>query len=150
MFRGPMTPWTIKVLAKVFFFWDHLNSARKTVKILAKTFFFWRLLEFGRKNRSNFGEDLFFEITSIFGPNSTIFSLYLDFTTPEFRDIWAGPGPTYGSRRPWSLLHHFNVFGYNTISIVMFVCFYCYLSSAVIFFSFIFLQLQRQHCRKLF
>ena len=33
------------------------------------------------------------------------------------------------------LLHHFNVFGYNsTSSIVMFVCFYCYLSSAVIFF----------------
>ena len=38
------------------------------------------------------------------------------------------------------LLHHFNVFGYNnTSSIVMFVCFYCYLSSAVIFFSFTFL-----------
>ena len=32
------------------------------------------------------------------------------------------------------LLHHFNVFGYNSTSIVMFVCFYCYLSSAVIFF----------------
>ena len=26
------------------------------------------------------------------------------------------------------------VFGYNSTSIVMFVCFYCYLSSAVIFF----------------
>ena len=37
------------------------------------------------------------------------------------------------------LFHHFNVFGYNGTSIVMFVCFYCYLSSAVIFFSFIFL-----------
>ena len=37
------------------------------------------------------------------------------------------------------LFHHFNVFGYNRKSIVMFVCFYCYLSSAVIFFSFIFL-----------
>ena len=33
------------------------------------------------------------------------------------------------------LLHHFNVFGYNSTSIVMFVCFYCYLSSAVLFFS---------------
>ena len=32
------------------------------------------------------------------------------------------------------LLHHFNVFEYNSTSIVMFVCFYCYLSSAVIFF----------------
>ena len=32
------------------------------------------------------------------------------------------------------LLHHFNVFGCNSTSIVMFVCFYCYLSFAVIFF----------------
>ena len=32
-------------------------------------------------------------------------------------------------------LHHFNVLGYNSTSIVMFECFYCYLSSAVIFFS---------------
>ena len=32
------------------------------------------------------------------------------------------------------LFHHFNVFGYNSTSIVMFVCFYCYLSSAVVFF----------------
>ena len=31
------------------------------------------------------------------------------------------------------LLHHFNVFGYNSTSIVMFVGFYCYLSSVVIF-----------------
>ena len=37
------------------------------------------------------------------------------------------------------LLHHFNVFVYNSTSIVMFVCFYCYLSSAALFFSFIFL-----------
>ena len=36
--------------------------------------------------------------------------------------------------RTWLLLHHFNVFGYNSTSIVMFVYFYCYLSSAVIFF----------------
>ena len=40
---------------------------------------------------------------------------------------------------------YFNVFGYNSTSIVMFVCFYCYISLAVIFFSFIFLLLQRQH-----
>ena len=33
------------------------------------------------------------------------------------------------------LLHYFNVFGYNSTSIVMLVCFYCYLSSAVFFFS---------------
>ena len=32
------------------------------------------------------------------------------------------------------LLHHFNVFGCNSTIIVMFVCFYCYLSFAVIFF----------------
>ena len=32
------------------------------------------------------------------------------------------------------LLHHFHVFGYNSTSIVMFECFYCYLSFAVIFF----------------
>ena len=32
------------------------------------------------------------------------------------------------------LFHHFNVFGFNSTSIVMFVCFYCYLSSAVVFF----------------
>ena len=31
------------------------------------------------------------------------------------------------------LLHHFNVFGCNSTSIVMFVCFYSYLSFAVIF-----------------
>ena len=31
------------------------------------------------------------------------------------------------------LLHHFNVYGCNSTSIVMFVCFYGYLSSAVIF-----------------
>ena len=31
------------------------------------------------------------------------------------------------------LLHFVNVFGYNSTSIVMFVCFYCYLSSAAIF-----------------
>ena len=35
------------------------------------------------------------------------------------------------------LLHHLNVFGYNSTSIVMFVCFYCYLSSAVIFYRFV-------------
>ena len=33
------------------------------------------------------------------------------------------------------LLHHLKVFGYNSTSIVMLVCFYCYLSFAVIFFS---------------
>ena len=36
------------------------------------------------------------------------------------------------------LLHHFDVFGYNSTSIVMFVCFYCYLSSAVIFSDLLF------------
>ena len=32
------------------------------------------------------------------------------------------------------LLHHFNIFGRTSTSIVMFVRFYCYLSFAVIFF----------------
>ena len=32
------------------------------------------------------------------------------------------------------LLHQFNAFGYNSTSIVMLVCFYCYLSSAAILF----------------
>ena len=32
------------------------------------------------------------------------------------------------------LFHYFNDFGYNTKRTVMFVCFYCYLSSAVSFF----------------
>ena len=32
------------------------------------------------------------------------------------------------------LCHHCNVFGYNSKSILMFICFYCYLSSAVFFF----------------
>ena len=36
------------------------------------------------------------------------------------------------------LFHHFNVFGYNSTSIVMFVCFYCYLSSAVFFLIYLF------------
>ena len=46
-------------------------------------------------------------------------------------------------------LHHFNVFGYNSTSTVMFVCFCCYVSSAAFFLNYLF-QLQRQHCRKLF
>ena len=37
------------------------------------------------------------------------------------------------------LLHHFNVFGCNATSIVMFVCFYCYLSFGVTFFFLIYL-----------
>ena len=37
------------------------------------------------------------------------------------------------------LLHHFNVFGYNSTSIVMFVCFYCcYLSFAFFFLIYLF------------
>ena len=37
------------------------------------------------------------------------------------------------------LLHHFYVFGYNSTSIVLFVCFYCYLSSAVILVTYLLL-----------
>ena len=36
------------------------------------------------------------------------------------------------------LFHHFNVFGYNSKSIVVFICFHCYLSSAVIFLIYLF------------
>ena len=42
-----------------------------------KTFFFLRSPNFDQKNRSNFREDhFFFEITSFFGPNYSIFSVY--------------------------------------------------------------------------
>ena len=46
------------------------------------------------------------------------------------------------------LFHHVNVFGYNSISIVMFVCFYCYLSFAVIFFLIYLFVTAKANCRK--
>ena len=35
-------------------------------------------------------------------------------------------------------LHHFNVFGHNSTSIVMFVCFYCYLFLLLFFLIYLF------------
>ena len=92
--RGPMSSregpskwhweismWSLKTFSSFFFFFfgDHLNSTGKTVRISVKTFFFS-------------------EITSFFEPNYSIFSVILDFTKPEIRHIWAGPGPTFGAR----------------------------------------------------
>ena len=53
----------------------------KTLKFRLRPFFFWRSLDLSGQ-------------TAAFSPSS------LDFTKPEFRHIWAGPGPTFGSRRP--------------------------------------------------
>ena len=39
-------------------------------------FFFWRSLDIARKNRWYLEDLFFFEITSFFGPNSSIFSVY--------------------------------------------------------------------------
>ena len=70
--------------------------------------FFLKSLDFGRENSRNFGEDLFFSFlfwrshhiwdqTAAFSPS------ILDFTKPEFHHIWAVPGRTFGSWRPWTL-----------------------------------------------
>ena len=74
------------VRPKNIFFGDHQISTGNTVKILVKTFFFWR---------SHHNSDK----TAAFSPS------VLEFTKPEIRNICAGPGPTFGSRRPW-LCHH--------------------------------------------
>ena len=70
---------------KTFFFEDHLISTGKTVRISVKTFFFLRSHHFSDQ-------------TAAFSPS------ILDFTKPEIRHIWAGPGPTFGSRPPWLAL----------------------------------------------
>ena len=69
----------------LFFFGDHLISTKKTVRISVKNFFF----VFWRPHHNS-------EKTAAFSPS------VLEFTKPEIRHIWAGPGPTFGSRRPWS------------------------------------------------
>ena len=86
--RGPSKwPWEISIWGlKTFFFGDHQISSGNTVKISVKTFFFWR---------SHHNSDK----TAAFSPS------VLEFTKPKIRHIWAGPGPTFGSRRPW-LCHH--------------------------------------------
>ena len=80
---------TVRILVKTFFFCfgDHfIVSTGKTVKISVKTFFFcfWR---------SHHNSDK----TAAFSPS------VLELTKPEIRHIWAGPGPTFSSRRPWLL-----------------------------------------------
>ena len=67
---------------RTYFCGDHLNLKRKTVSILGKTFFFG----------------------SLENPEKSVpFSLpVLDCTKPEIHYIWVVPGPTLGSRRPWS------------------------------------------------
>ena len=84
--RGPSKwHWEISMWGlKAFFFEDHLISTGKIVRISVKTFFFWR---------SHHNSDK----TAAFSPS------VLEFTKPEIRHIWAGPGPTFGSRRPWLL-----------------------------------------------
>ena len=68
-----------------FFFGDHLILAGKTVEIPVKTLFFF--VFFWRSHQ-------FSDQTAAFSPS------ILDFTQPEFRHVGAGPGPTFGSRRP--------------------------------------------------
>ena len=93
--RGPMSSrggpskwhWEVKGPSKshvnrLICFGDHLISAGKTVKISEKTFFVWRSHHFSDQ-------------TAAFSPS------ILDFTKPQFRHVWAGPGPKFGSRRPW-------------------------------------------------
>ena len=46
------------------------------------------------------------------------------------------------------LLHDFNVFGYDSTSIVMFVCFYCYLYSAVILLIYLFVTVKAAQPKK--
>ena len=94
------TKTTVKISVKTFFFLeDHLILTGKTVKILVKTSFFWRSPNFDRNNRQNFGEDLFLfflEITSFFGPDCSIFSVYFGLHntgSPSFlswprADVW--------------------------------------------------------------
>ena len=64
----------------LFFFGDHLISTGKTVRISVKIFFFLRSHRFSDQ-------------TAAFSP------FILDSTKTENRHIWAGPGPTFGSRR---------------------------------------------------
>ena len=86
--EGPSAEWHLEIsmwgLKTFFFFYeDHLILTGKTVRISAKTFFFfWDHIIIWTKVR---------HCPSVF-----------EFTKPEFRHIWAGLGPTFGSRRPWS------------------------------------------------
>ena len=59
----------------------HRNNAERSA-YEAKKHFFWR---------SHHNSDK----TAAFSPS------VLEFTKPEIRNICAGPGPTFGSRRPW-------------------------------------------------
>ena len=83
-------------------FGDHLKNRWN----FGGDLFFWRSLISTGKNRWNFGEDLFFLRWHHFSDQRAAFSpSILDFTKPQFRHIWAGLGPTFGSRRPWLFPH---------------------------------------------
>ena len=66
-------------------------------------FLFWRSNHNPDKTVAFFRKDLFFggEIPS--NPDKTVAysPSVLEFTKLEMRNIWADPGPTFGSRRPW-------------------------------------------------
>ena len=94
--QWPRGPWSLG---------GPLASGRPLALVTVKNFLiiFWRSPNFGRKNRWNFGEDLVFFIwRSHHNSDQTaaFFTSILDITKPEIRHIWAGPGPTFGSRRP--------------------------------------------------
>ena len=77
---------TVRISVKTFFFFisgDHLISTVLSIRISVQTFFFWRSHHFSDQ-------------TTAFFPS------ILDFTKPEIRRIWTGPGPTFGPRRHWS------------------------------------------------
>ena len=78
-----------------------------------------------QKNELHVGEDLFFLVfTKIWAENEPILSedlFFLKFSGSSFQKSCV------------------RYSGYNNTSIVMLIRFYCFLSSAVIFFSFIFL-----------
>ena len=85
----------------LFIFGDHLILAGKTVEISEKYFFlFLEITWFWPNKLLKFPKRLFFFLRSHhfsdqFSPSIT------DFTKPQFRHIWAGPEPTFGSLRPW-------------------------------------------------
>ena len=78
---GPMDFWRPMGFRGAFF-WRSPKFDRKTATITVKTFVFWRSHHISDE-------------TAAFCPS------VLDFTKPKIRHIWAGPGTTFGCRRPW-------------------------------------------------
>ena len=64
-----------------FFFWEHIEILRKRWHFSLKIFFFLR-------SHQNLDKTVAF------------FPSVLELTNPEIRNFRAGPGPTFGSRRP--------------------------------------------------